>query len=207
MKIPIRAFCPRILRRALALTLLLLLLAFCVARPGRPLPSPVVALHLMNLRLIGTNLVATLSFTNAGQTEVCLWDSMQLWRLIAETPAARITNMAPFASVSGEAVPPGSNRVFAVPMPLETTQWQVTTIYGYQKTRHIPSEFTGWVWKSWLVQRSRTPVSDAVSWCLDLLPSAPFPTDGEVCTPVITNAVHSHQSSVNDPRLNKGLSL
>ena len=140
--------------------LLLLLLALCVARPARPLPASIVALHLMHLRLIGTNLVATLSFTNVGQTEVCLWDSIQLWRLIAETPGGKITNTAPFASVGGEAVPPGSNRVFAVPMPVESTQWQVRTIYGYQKKRHIPSELHGWVWRSWLVQRSPTPVSD-----------------------------------------------
>jgi hypothetical protein len=184
MKIPARASRPRIRKRVLALVpmLLLLMLAYCAVRPARPLPPPVVALHLIGLRDVGTNLVATLSFTNVGQTEVCLWDSIQLWRLIAETPAGRITNTAPFASVCGEAVPPGSNRVFAVQMPLDTTQWRVSTIYGFQKKHHIPSEFHGWVWRSWLVQRSPTPVSDAVAWCLGFLASAPLPTHGEACT-------------------------
>ena len=173
---------------ALAVVLLLPFLVYCLTRPARPLPPPVVGLHLMGFRDVGTNLVALLSFTNAGPTEVCLWDSIQLWQLIAETPLGRITNTAHFASVGGEAVPPGSNRVFAVPMPVGSTRWQVRTIYGFQKERHLPSEFYGWVWGAWLVQRTPTPVSDAVGWCLDLLPSGPLPADGEVCTPIITNA-------------------
>ena len=191
MKIPAQVFGPERRSRTLALVvmLLLLLLAYCVARRGRPLPPPAVALHLMSLRPVGANLVATLSFTNVGQTEVCLWDQL-LWELRAETTAGRITRQAPFASVCGEAIPPGSNRVFAVPMPLETTQWQVSTTYGFQKKLHIPSKFQSWAWSSRLVQRSPTPVSDAVAWCLDLLPSAPLPTHGEVCTPVITNEMH-----------------
>jgi hypothetical protein len=190
MNIAARADGPRTRKGVLALVLVLLLpfLAYCLTRPARPLPAPVVALHCMGFRGVGTNLVALLSFTNAGQTKVCLWDSMQLWRLIAETPEGRITNTAPFASVGGEAVPPGSNRVFAVPMPLESTRWQVRTIYGFQKKRHLPSEFHSWVWGSWLVQRTPTPASDAVGWCLDLLPSGPLPAHGEVWTPIITNA-------------------
>jgi hypothetical protein len=190
MKIAARASCPRTRKGVLALVLVLLLpfLVYCLTKPARPLPPPVVALHLMSFRGVGTNLAALLCFTNSGQTEVCLWDSIRLWRLIAETPVGRITNTAPFASVGGEAVPPGSNRVFAVPMPLESTRWQVSTIYGFQKKRHLPSELQGWVWRSWLVQRTPTPVSDAVAWCLDLLPSGPLPAHGEVCTPIITNA-------------------
>jgi hypothetical protein len=171
----------------LILVLLGPLLTYCLTKPAKPLPPPVVALHFMNFSVAGTYPVAALSFTNLGQTEVRLWDSIQLWRLVAKTPTGRITNTAPFASVGGEGVPPGANRVFAVPIPPRTTQWRVSTIYGFQKKHHAPSEFYGWVWRSWLVQRSPAPVSDAISWCLDLLPSRPLPSHGEVCTPLLTN--------------------
>jgi hypothetical protein len=167
--------------------LLVPLLAFCLTKPARPLAPPVVGLQFVNFSTVGTNPVAVFSFTNRGQTEVCLWDSIQLWQLIAETPTGRITNTAPFASVGGEGLPPGSNRVFAVPIPRGTTRWRVSTIYGFQEKHHAPSEFHGWVWRSWLVQGSPALVSDAVSWCLDLLPRGPLPSHGEVSTPLLTN--------------------
>lgn len=171
----------------LVLVLLVPLLAYCLAKPAKPLPPPVVALDFIRFGVVGTNPVAVFSFTNIGQTEVCLWDSIQLWRLVAETPTGRITNTAPFASVGGEEVPPGSNRVFEVPILAGATRWRVSTIYGFQKKRHAPSEFHGWVWRSWLIQRTPEPISDAIAWCLDLLPPQPLPSDGEVCTPVMTN--------------------
>ena len=175
----------------LGLVSVVLITAYCLARSSRPVPSPVVALDFVKFSSQGTNALAVMSFTNAGLTEVCLWDSVQLWRLVAETPTGRISNTAAFASVGGEEVPPGSNRVFAVPLPPGTTQWRVSTIYGFQKQRHAPSEFHGWVWRSWLIQRTPESVSDAIAWCLDLLPSAPFPSEGEVCTPLLTNGPSS----------------
>ena len=170
--------------------LLLLVLAFCVAKPAKSLPPPVVALNLVSLQTIGTNVIATLSFTNMGHTEVYLWNSFQLWQLTAQTPALRMIQTAPFASVAGAGVPPGSNLAFEVPMPLETTQWQVTTIYGFQEKRHFPSEFRVWVWQSSFVRGSPAPIYSAVAWCLNLLPSAPRPTHGKVCTPIMTNEIH-----------------
>ena len=177
---------------ALVVFVLLLVIAYCLARPAKSLPPPVVALNLISLHHLGTNLLASLSFTNMGQTEVCLWDSSQLYRLVAQTPARILTDDAPWVAMSGMCVPPGSNSVFTVWMPLETTQWQVTTIYGFQKKRHLPSEFDTWVRRSWLLQRSPAPVSDAVLWCLDLLPSGPDLSHGAVRTPVMTNDVHVH---------------
>jgi hypothetical protein len=189
MKTAGRALLPRIRNQGIILFLLVLgpLLTYILTKPAKPLPPPVVALHFINFSVAGTNPVAVLSFTNLGQTEVCLWDSVQLWRLVAETSAGRITNTAPFASVGGEEVSPGAGRVFAVPIPPGTTQWRVTSIYGFQKKPHASSDFYAWVWRSWLVQRTPTPVSDVISWCLDLLPSRPLPSHGEVCTPVMTN--------------------
>lgn len=194
MKFATRILFARIPKRGVTLFLVLSvpLIAYCLAKPAKsiPLPAippPVVALDFIKFSLVGTNSVAIISFTNTGQTEVFLWDSIQLWRLVADTPAGRITNTAPFATVGGTCVPPGSNRGFAVPMPAGTTRWRVSTIYGFEKTRHAPSEFRRWVWRSWLVQRTPEPVSDAIAWCLDQLPSEPLPSHGEVCTPVMTN--------------------
>ena len=176
-------------RRRLGIFLLLLapVLIYCLTRPVRQLPAPIVALNFIKWGVAGTNQVAVFSFTNMGQTEVCLWDSIQLWRLVAETPRGRVTNMAPFATVAGERVPPGAQRGFAVPIIPGTTRWQVSTIYGYQMRRSAASEFRAWVWRSWLVQRSPEPISAVVSWCLDLLPEPPHPEEREVCSPVFTN--------------------
>ena len=189
MKFIAPVFLPRIRKRTIGLVLVLLvpLLAFWLTKPARPLPPPVVALQFLNFSNAGTNPVAFFSFTNRGQTEVCLWESIQLWQLVAETPAGTITTTAPFASVAGERVLPGANKLFAVPIPAGTIRWRVSTIYGFQETHHAPSEFSGWVWRSWLVQGSPAPISDAVSWCLDLLPPCPPPTHGEVSTPLLTN--------------------
>jgi hypothetical protein len=170
----------------LVLVLPMLLIACWFAKPAKALPPPVVALDFIKFSLDGTNPIAIYSFTNLGQTEVCLWESIELWRLVAETPTGRITDTPPFASVTGDGVPPGSNRIFAVPIPSGTTRWQLSTIYGFDKKRHAPTEFRGWVWRSWLVQRSPGPVSDAIAWCLDLLPSGPHPEHGEICTPIMT---------------------
>jgi hypothetical protein len=107
------------------------LVAACwLGSSSSPVPRPVVALNFLNFRSLGTSTVAVISFTNRGQTEVCLWDSFRLWRRVAETPTGWITNTAPFASVAGSGISPGSNRVFGVPMPPETLQWWVTTTYG-----------------------------------------------------------------------------
>jgi hypothetical protein len=146
-----------------------------------------VALDFLNFSSQGTSTVAVISFTNRGQIEVCLWDSIQLWRLVAETPTGWITNTPPFATVAGRGIPPGSSRVFGVPMPPETLQWRVTTTYGYAKRHHAPSEFGSWVWTSPLVQRGPGPIADAISWGLDLLPDAPPLEEGEVSTPLQTN--------------------
>jgi hypothetical protein len=162
------------------------LLIYCSTKPSKPLPPPIVAINFVSFTAYSTNQAAVLSFTNLGQTEVCLWDSMQLWRLVAETPAGWITNTAPFASVGGEWVPPGSNKVFAVPLPPGTIRWRISTIYGFQKSRHAPTELYNWIWRSPLVQRTPEPISGAVSWYLDLLPDPPFPSEGEVCTSLLT---------------------
>jgi hypothetical protein len=185
-----RAFLFRFVKSALLLgSVLVVLIAACwLERSSSPMPRPVVALDFVKFSSQGTNLVAVISFANRGQTEVCLWDSSQLWRLVAETPTGWITNRPPFATVAGLGLPPGSNRVFAVPMPPQTLQWRVTTTYGYAKRHHAPSEFSGWVWRSPLVQRGPGLFTDAISWGLDLLPDLPPLEEGEVSTPLQTNS-------------------
>lgn len=171
----------------ISLALLVLLLACFSAKFARALPPPVVSLEFLNFNLEGTNVVAVLSFTNLGQNEVCLWESAELWELVAKTPSGWFTNRADFASVTGDPVLPRSNKLFTVPIPLGTTEWQVRTTYGFHKKRHASTEFYSWAWSSWLVQQSPQPVANSISWCLDLLPKRPFPSLGEVCTPIITN--------------------
>lgn len=179
----------RLLKRAVLVgSVATLIVAGCwLARYSSPLPRPVVALDFLKFGFEGTRNVAIISFTNPGQTEVDLWDSCELWELVAETPTGWITNTPPFASVPGNGIPPGSNRVFAVPMPRETLRWRVTTTYGYAKRRHAPSEIGGWVWRSWLVQQGPEPIADAVSWGIDHLPDPPPLEHGEVSTPFQTN--------------------
>jgi hypothetical protein len=179
----------RIPKRGAALVLILqiLLLAYWFAKPAKALPPPVVALEFIKFSHVGTNRIAVYSFTNLGRIEVCLWYSEALWRLVAETPAGRITNSPPWATVAGVDVPPGSNRGFAVPIPDEATSWQVSTVYGFEKKRHAPTELQSWVWRSWLIQRTPKPVSHPIAWCLDLLPSGPALEHGEVFTSVMTN--------------------
>lgn len=159
----------------------------CVVWSSKAVPTPEVALDFRNFISEGTNAYAILSFTNRGRTEVWLWDSTQLWQLVAETTAGWITNTASFATVGGERILPASNKVFAVPIPHAAIRWRITTIYGFQEKHHLPSEFSGWVWKSPLLQRGPEPISDAILWCLDLLPNPPPCSHSEVCTPLLTN--------------------
>jgi hypothetical protein len=50
------------------------------------------------------------------------------------------------------------------------------------------------------VQRTPDPVSDAVCWCLDFLPSGPQPFLGEISTPFLTN-LPPEQSARGSQRL------
>jgi hypothetical protein len=158
-----------------------------VLMPRGPLPPPKVALNLTGFITRSNNVLVLMSITNAGQTEICLWHSSQLWKAEIETQTGWLTNNAPFASVVGEIIPATSNRIFAVPLPVDTIQWRITTIYGYSKRHHVSSELYDRIWSSRLVQRGPKPIADAISWCLDLLPEAPPLSEGEISTLFLTN--------------------
>jgi len=156
-------------------------------RSSSPLPRPIVALTFLDFSVQDSNVFAHLSFTNLGKTEVCLWDSIQLWQLEAETPTGWITNTAPFASVTGEIVLPNSNRILVVPVPTDAVHWRVTTIYGFAEQRHLPTELYGWIWRSAIMQRGPEPIADAIAWCLDWFPDPPHLSEGEISTQLLTN--------------------
>lgn len=167
--------------------MVLLVIAYFLLRPQKRIPPPEVTLKFLKFVSQGTNTYAVISFSNLGDTEVCLWDSIQLWQLVAKTPKGWVTNMNRFATVVGEGIPRGSNKVFRVPLASGTTEWQIKTIYGFQEHEGFATKFSGWVWGSQLVQRGSEPVVSAVSWCLDLLPDSPPLTQREVRTPFLTN--------------------
>lgn len=152
-----------------------------------PLPPPKVELHFLRYATNGGVTGAVLSLTNVGPVKVCVWDSIQLWQAEVETPLGETNYSNVFATIAGEPVAPSSNYLIGVPLPPDALRWRITTTYGYDERRHIPSELHSWVWRSWLVQGSPKFVSDTVDWLLDFLPDAPPVAHGTVSSGYIAN--------------------
>jgi len=104
---------------------------------GSPLPAPKVELRVLSLvSSTGTNAIASLSFTNHGQTSVVF--SEAVGRIIVETRAGWTTNQAPSTEPLVRDIEPGKHRTFSVPIPFDSIRFQVKSTYYFQRWRNNP---------------------------------------------------------------------